>query len=198
MHVKPLGEQISCRSLPVVLVWSGHREGKGSHFLWCTVVSHSLLRLLPGSPQPLWCSILGLLSGLLEMRALHRKGRMSGQICVSTALSLAAAAAQVRGASDTLVALSEKALSMLVLDVAVNEYDYSLAYMSLCINRGVLLPDTLNMFSFCFASHSLLHKWQCKCFLDNFVTPDLIKFIRCHAHAQARTRTCSKTFALRH
>jgi len=49
---------------------------------------------------------------------------------------------------------------MLVLDVAVNEYDYSLARMSLSINRGVPLPDTLNMFSFCFASCSLLHKWQ--------------------------------------
>lgn len=142
-------------------------------------------------------STLEVISGELEMRALHRKGRMSGQIYnISTALSLAAAAAQVRGASDTLVALGEKALSMLVLDVAVNEYDYSPAHMSLSINRGVPLPDTLNMFSFCFASCSLLHKWQCKCFLDNFVTPNLIKFIRCHAHACTHTR--SKTFALRH
>lgn len=118
------------------------------------------------------------------MRALHGKGGMSGQIYdISTALNLAAAVAQVRGASDALVALGEKALSVLVVDVAVNEYDYSPAHMSLSINRGAPLPDTLNMFSFCFASCSLLHKWQCKCFLDNFVTPNLIKFIRCHARA---------------
>lgn len=71
---------------------------------------------------------------------------------------------------------------MLALDVTVNEYDCSAAHMSPSINHGLLLPDTLNMFSFCFASCSLLHKWQCKCFLDNFVTANLIKFIQCHAH----------------
>lgn len=138
-----------------------------------------------------------MLCGEQELRALHRAGKMSGQIySISTALSLTAAAAQVRGASDTLVALGEKALSMLVLDVAVNEYDYSPAHTSLSINRGVPLPDTLNMFSFCFASRSLLPKWQCKCFLDNFVTPNLIKFIRCRAHAHTHARL--KTFAPRH
>jgi len=46
--------------------------------------------------------ILGVLPGELAMRALHRQGRMSGQIYdISTALSLATAAARVRGASDT-------------------------------------------------------------------------------------------------
>lgn len=78
---------------------------------------------------------------------------------------------------------------MLVLDVAVNDCDYSPAHTSLSINHGALLPDTLNMFPFRFASCSLLHKWQCKCFLDNFVTPDLIKFIRCRAQAHTHTHT---------
>jgi len=48
------------------------------------------------------------------------------------------------------------------------------------------------MFSFCFASCSLLHKWQCKCFLDNFVTPNLIKFILSHAHAHTLRDICPK------
>lgn len=112
---------------------------------------------------------------------------MSGHIySTSAALSSTAATAQVRGASDTLVALGEKAMSMLVLDVTANEYDHSPAHTSIPISCGVQLPDTLNMFSVCFASYSLLHKWQCKCFLDNFVTPNLIKFILSHAHIHAQ------------
>lgn len=45
--------------------------------------------------------------------------------------------APVRAASHTLVALGEKALSMLVLDVTVNECDYSPAHTSLPISCGV-------------------------------------------------------------
>lgn len=126
-----------------------------------------------------------------EMRALHREGRMSGHIySTSAALSSTAATAQVRGASDTLVALGKKAMSMLVLDVTVNECDHSPAHTSVPISCGVQLPDTLNMFLVCFASCSLLHKWQRKCFLDNFVTPNLIKFILSHAHAYTLKDIC--------
>lgn len=65
---------------------------------------------------------------------------MLGHICsISTALSLTAAMAPVRAASHTSVALGEKALSMLVLDVTVNECDYSLAHTSLPISCGVQL-----------------------------------------------------------
>lgn len=163
-------------------------KGKGSHSLMCCSVLQLHLLVLWASPASV-VQYLGVLSGELEMRALHREGRTSGPIRhVSTALSLTAAAAQVRGASDTLVALGEKTLSMLALDVAVNKYDYSLARVSLPINHGIAQPDTLNMFSFCFPSCSLLHKWQFKCFLDNFVTPNLIKFIQCHAHANTHTQ----------
>lgn len=146
-------------------------------------MSCSLLHLRSRSPQPWGCCLVSWRWGTAW------EERTSGQIYkVSIALSLTTAAAQVREASDTLVALGEKAPSMFILDVAVNKCDYSPAHMSLPINRGILLPDTPNMFSFCFASHSLLQKRQCKCFLDNFVTPNLIKFIRCCAHIHMRAQ----------
>ena len=59
VHFKLLAEQTGCRSPSAVLVQSGHKEAKGSHSLWHTAESRSLLHLWSGSPQPLWWPYLG-------------------------------------------------------------------------------------------------------------------------------------------
>lgn len=131
-------------------------------------------------PYPLCC-------GELEMM-------MLGRICsISTALSLTAAMAPVRAASHTLVALGEKALSMLVLDVTVNECDYSPARTSLPISCGVqlLTPWTCSL--------SALHRAACcingnanvfLIILSHQIWSNLFCLMHTHIH--------SETFAPRH
>lgn len=108
-----------------------HRERKGS-----------------GSPSASGSAELG-------MRALHRKGRMSGQIHnAPTAPGCATAAAGVGGAPEPGAALGEQALSLLVWDVSANECDYSAAHTSPPVTLWhCLTPRTCSL--------SALHRQPC-------------------------------------